>query len=235
MRRLTLVALLVVNLLVALQALRHDWGYYETVLIFWCEALIIGAFNVLRLLVVGLIGEHAFGDPASQWVEVSPGFRILATLVGTGFFAFKFGMFALIVGVLVVALPAFSAPDGSGGQQVFRALSAAGPAVGFAVVALVLSHGLSFVRNFLWRREYQRMSLLGLIVWPYVRMGLVMVVLAVGLILVSLLRDLANATTFAVIMVLAKTAADLVSHSVEHDWIAERPPPLPAGVRESAG
>ena len=223
MRRLTLVALLFANLLVALQALRHDWGYYETVLIYWCEALVIGGYNVLRLLVVGFVGEQPLGEAVSRQVEFSPGFRILATLAGTAFFAFKFGMFALIVGVLVVALPAFSEPDGSGGRQVFRALSAAGPAVGVAVVALVLSHGLSFVRNFLWRREYQRMSLLGLIVWPYVRMGLVMVVLAVGLILVSLLRGL------------AKAVADLVSHSVEHSWIAERPPPLPAGVREPAG
>jgi hypothetical protein len=36
----------------------HEWGYYETLLIYWCEALIIGAYNLLRLLVVGLASEQ---------------------------------------------------------------------------------------------------------------------------------------------------------------------------------
>ena len=95
MKRLALVSLVGANLLVAFQVLRHDWGYYETILIFWCEALIIGAYNVLRLLLVGLFGERPLGETVSRYVEFSPGFRVLATAVGTAFFACKFGMFAL--------------------------------------------------------------------------------------------------------------------------------------------
>lgn len=106
---------------------------YETILIFWCEALIIGAYNVLRLLLVGLLGERPLGETVARWVEFSPGFRVLATAVGTAFFACKFGMFALGVGLLVVALPAFSAPPGSGGSRVFMGLTAAGPGVAAAV------------------------------------------------------------------------------------------------------
>ena len=233
MKRLALVSLVGANLLVALQVLRHDWGYYETILIFWCEALIIGAFNVLRLLTVGLFGERPLGETVSRYVEFSPGFRVLATAVGTAFFACKFGMFALGVGLLVLALPAFPAPPGSGGSRVFAGLTAAGPGVAAAVAGLVLSHGVSFVRNFVIGREYRRVTLLELIFLPYLRMGLVAIVLAAGLVAIRLLPGWANATLFAVVMILAKLAADCVSHTVEHAWIGARPLRQPAG--SSAG
>ena len=132
MKRLALVSLVGANLLVALQVLRHDWGYYETILIFWCEAL---------------------------------------------------------------------------------------------------SHGVSFVCNFVIGREYQRMMLFELIFLPYLRMGLVAMVLAAGLVAVRLLPGLASATPFAVVMVLGKLAADLVSHTVEHEWIGARPYQQGGGVQ----
>ena len=221
--RLTIVALVIANLVVAVQALRHEWGYYETLLIYWCEALVIGAYNVLRLLVVGLASEQPFGAWVSKWVEFSTGFRILATLLGTAFFAVKFGLFALGVGLLVIGLPALSGDSSSGGGRVMEGFSAAGPGVASAVGELVLSHGVSFVRNFLARREYARMALFGLVFWPYVRMSLVATVLGFGLILVSAFHGLAHATAFTIVMALAKLAADIVTHRLEHKWIAEQP------------
>jgi hypothetical protein len=132
-------------------------------------------------------------------------------------------MFALGVGLLVVALPALSVEDSSGGGRVWAGLSAAGPGVAVAVGALALSHGASFVRNFLVRREYTRMSLFSLVFWPYVRMSLVAAVLALGLVLARMFSGLAGATAFAAVMVLAKLAADVVTHTLEHRWIAQQP------------
>jgi hypothetical protein len=54
--RTGLAALVVVNLFVALQTLRHEWGYYETLLIYWSEVVILGMYNVLRLMGVGVFG-----------------------------------------------------------------------------------------------------------------------------------------------------------------------------------
>jgi hypothetical protein len=217
---LSVIALVIANLLVALQALRHEWGYYETLLIYWGEALIIGGYNVLRLIMVGLASEQPFGSWASKWVEFSPGFRIVATLVGTGFFIVKFGTFALIVGMLVVAMPGYSAEGGTAGRQVWAGLTAAGPGVAVALGALTLSHGASFVRNFVMRREYAHLSLFGLVFWPYLRLSLVVMVLAFGLIVARVWQGLGSVTTFAAAMVLAKLAADLVTHILEHQWIA---------------
>ena len=222
MRRLSIAALVVANLLVAILALRHEWGYYELILVFWSEAVVLGLYNVLRMLIVGFAGEAPLGETVSRWVEASTGFRILATFVGTGFFAFKFGTFALCVGLLAATLPAHAAPDGSGGGRVAHAFFAAVPAVGTAVAGLVLSHGWSFIRNFLIGGEYRRMTLLELIFWPYFRMGLVTVVLAGGFVAIGLLPSLADSKAFAVVMILLKIAADCFTHLVEHAWIGSR-------------
>ncbi|HKQ96849.1 MAG TPA: DUF6498-containing protein [Candidatus Polarisedimenticolia bacterium] len=238
MKRLPVVALVVANLFVAAETVRHEWGYYETLLIFWCEALVIGGYNLLRLLVVGFACEAPFGETLSARIEMSPGFRIFATLVGTGFYAIKFGGFALAVGFLVVALPAFSVPEGAGGRQVLMGLKSAAPGVGWSTLVLLLSHGASFVVNFLRGGEYKRMPLFLLIFWPYMRMWLVLVVLAAGAVLMALFPGLVGATAFAVVMVLAKLLADLLSHTMEHAWIGRqevRGPEVPPVVPHPAG
>ena len=57
--RSALVALVIANAFVALQTLRHDWGFYEVTLVYWVEVVILGVYNVLRMLVVGLAGAFA--------------------------------------------------------------------------------------------------------------------------------------------------------------------------------
>ena len=62
-----LVVLVAANLLVALLAVRHRWGYYETLLIYWAEVAVLGGYNVLRLLVVGVFGAAPFGAWAGRF------------------------------------------------------------------------------------------------------------------------------------------------------------------------
>jgi hypothetical protein len=68
MSRTGLITLIVANLFVALQTLRHEWGYYETLLIYWSEVVILGGYNVLRLMVVGVVGAAPLGTWAARWV-----------------------------------------------------------------------------------------------------------------------------------------------------------------------
>jgi Family of unknown function (DUF6498) len=216
-----LAALIIANLFVALQTLRHEWGYYETILIFWVEVVILGSFNVLRLMVVGVFGATPLGSWVAQWVDLSSRLnRFIYTTIGVGFFVFKFGGFALAIGIFVLVLPAVLAPDGAGGGgDIHRALLAAGPGLLTAAGALCLSHGVSFVRNFLGRREYERLNIVGLAFWPYARMSLVGGVLLLGIAIARLLPGIGQRTAFAVVMVLLKLGADAVSHSLEHRWL----------------
>ena len=224
--RVGLIALVVANLFVALQALRHEWGFYEVMLVYWSEVAILGGYNVLRMIVVGVLGAAPLGAWAARWVDLgSPLNRLGLTTIGVGFFVFKFGGFALAIGLFVLLLPALLTPDGEASlATVHQGLRAAGPGFLTASGALILSHGTSFVRNFLMGREYDRVGILGLAFWPYARMSLVGGLLLVGTAVARLLPGVGRQTLFAAVIVLLKLGVDLVSHVVEHRWLAtERP------------
>lgn len=76
MGRTSLAALIIANLFVALQTLRHEWGYYETLLIYWSEVVILGAYNVLRLLLPAMLrldGEGGGANIHRALVAAGPG------------------------------------------------------------------------------------------------------------------------------------------------------------------
>ena len=219
MIRTGLVSLVLANLFVALQTLRHEWGYYEAMLVFWVEVMILGVFNVLRLLIVGVFGTEPLGSWAARWVDLGSRLnRLFYTLMGVGLFIVKFGGFALVTGLFIVLLPALLTPAGeSGGISVHRALGAAGPGLLLAAAVLGVSHAVSFMRDFVVGREYERLTLMSLTFRPYARMSLVAGVLLLGMLAARLLPGLGRETTFAVVMVLLKLGADAVSHSLEHN------------------
>jgi hypothetical protein len=225
-----LAALVLANLVVALQTVRHEWGYYETLLIFWTEVVVLGGYNVLRMLVVGVFGARPLGSWAAQYVDPGSRFsRLIFTLIGIGFFIVKFGGFALGIGLFVLLLPAMLAPAGvTGGISIHRALHAAGPGLLTAAGMLCLSHGISFIKNFLLAREYDRVSVGSLMFWPYARMSLVGGVLLGGIVIARIMPGLGNASSFALVMVLLKLLADALSHRLEHTWLAEDTSEQPA-------
>lgn len=214
--RLPAAALIAANLVVAAITLWRGWGFYEIIIVYWCEAVIIGGYNFARMCMVGLAGR-----PFGKSIDMDLGSRLFLVVVVLGFFVVKFGGFALTLGLLVAAVPAFlqHAPDAAG-HEIWKGLRAVGGGVAIAVAVLFVSHGISFVMNFLLRREYENANLLVLLFWPYVRMSLVMLALAAGLIAAKLFSALDTSTAFGIAVVLVKLAADLVMHVVEHAWLA---------------
>jgi hypothetical protein len=199
--------LVAANLLVGALALYGHWGVMNLLVLYWFEALVIGGFNVLRLMVVGLFGEQPFGATLARWVDIRPGARIVFTLAGVGFFAFKFAGFALLVGFTFLWLfnvdPGVSAPAGSSGADVPMS----------PLIAIVAgSHAVSFVWNFLICREYRTQSVPSLIFWPYVRMAAVLGVAAIGTLFIVLVPAANGSIVVVAIFVLLKTLADALSH-----------------------
>jgi Family of unknown function (DUF6498) len=225
--RSALVALVIANAFVAFQTFRHEWGYYEVMLIYWLEVVILGFYNVLRMLVVGVVGAAPLGAWAARWVDLGSTLnRLGLTAIGVGFFLVKFGTFAFTIGLFVLLLPAFLAVEGDGsGAGFHRALMAAGPGLLLAGGVLGLSHGVSFVRNFLAGREYDRIDVVSLAFWPYLRMFLFAVTLLVGLAIAGVLPGVGRHAAFAGVMVLLKLGVDAMSHVFEHRQLAaERTP-----------
>jgi uncharacterized protein DUF6498 len=191
----SLFALLLANALPIAGVLFFGWSVFPLVLVYWLENVVVGAFNVAKLLLA---------KPAEPVYWLGKAFLV-------PFFVVHFGMFTYIHGVLVVALL------GPKGTQPFDLLGTIPPAIeanhlGWAVVGLVASHGLSFYWNYLKNGEYQRASLNALMTQPYGRVMVLHFTVLFGGWIVMLLGSPLLAL---VLLVVLKTAADLRAHKAE--------------------
>jgi hypothetical protein len=214
MNRISTTALVSANLMVVLFAVSQRWGYYSVILIYWIEAMIIGVYGLGRMCVTCW-----FGDPLGKRVGVNDaGSRLMLSMVLGSLFVLKFGGFAIGMGLLVALTPGFLAGgQGSGGfMAIAEGLHEVGTGVLVAAAMLFVSHGVSFALNFIGQREYQQSNALALLFKPYLRMLLVLLVLAAGFSAASLMPELYEATGFAIGVLLVKLLADIASHHLEH-------------------
>ena len=140
------------------------------------------------------------------------------------FFVIHYGMFWLVHGIFVLTLPLFGMMAGDGADDLVAGVSPVTILV--ALVALTISHGVSFYINFLRAGEYRRVSAAGQMFAPYGRL----VVLHVTIILGGMAIAVTGAPEAAVaILVILKTVLDVGFHLAEHRRIlAPRSGPSPA-------
>ena len=171
------------------------WKVFPLVLLYWLENVVVGGFNVGKLLLA---------RPQEPAYSVGKLFII-------PFFIFHFGMFTLVHGVFVFALfGAKSLPRFDSLAELPAAIRAYH--LGWGVLALVVSHGLSFYWNYFENGEYRRASLPILMMQPYARLVVLhLAVLFGGWIVLTLGSPLLA----LLVLVALKTAADVRAHQAE--------------------
>ncbi len=199
----SLLALLLANALPIFGVLFLGWTVFPLVLLYWLENVVVGGFNVAKLLL-------AKPNQPEFWV---------AKLFLVPFFMVHFGGFTFVHGALVLAL------FGPNGTPAFDLLSAVPAAVranqlGWGVLSLVLSHGVSFYWNYIRNGEFQRASLQALMMQPYSRVFVLHFTVLFGGWIVMLLG---SPTLALVLLVAFKTAADLRGHQAERKKFAATP------------
>jgi len=177
------------------------WKVFPLVLLYWLENVVVGGFNVGKLLLA---------QPQEPAYSVGKLFLI-------PFFVFHFGMFTLVHGVFVFALfGAKSLPRFDSLAELPAAIRAYH--LGWGVLALVVSHGLSFYWNYFENGEYRRASLPILMVQPYARLVVLhLAVLFGGWIVLTLGSPLLA----LLVLVALKTAADVRAHQAERHTFME--------------
>ena len=177
------------------------WKVFPLVLLYWLENVVVGGFNVGKLLLAG---------PQEPAYSVGKLFII-------PFFIFHFGMFTLVHGVFVFALfGAKSLPRFDSLAELPAAIRAYH--LGWGVLALVVSHGLSFYWNYFENGEYRRASLPILMMQPYARLVVLhLAVLFGGWIVLTLGSPLLA----LLVLVALKTAADVRAHQAERHTFME--------------
>lgn len=208
--------LIAANLLPIYGVLAWNWSVFPVLLLFWLEAIIVGAMSVLKML---------FAYPASfiMWIVKLFCFPFI------GFFLIPYGMLVVILGMFVFGVfgsdsvrhaavsVLFAASSASGlltleeAMQVFRRELDAGIVLGIAVLAA--SHLFSFFWYYLVKGECNRVSLGALVVQPVARVWLMLTALNLGAFGVQRL----DAPLWLLIPLIGvKIAIDLYAHLREH-------------------
>lgn len=183
-------ALIAANLLPLTGVLFAHWRLDQVMVLFWAESGVVALYTLAKMVIVG------------RWLAIPAGVFFLAHF--GGFMAIHF---LFIYEIFVRGLHA-------GGRE--PALGEALSGVFFplwpALLALLLSHGVSFVLNFCARGEHRSVTLTTLMGEPYKRVVLMHLTLLFGGWVVLAVHDPRPALA---ILILLKIFTDLFAHRQE--------------------
>jgi hypothetical protein len=199
-----MIALVAANAVPLAGVLFWGWKVFDILFMYWCENAVIGFFNVLKMLACGIARRN-------------PGTPFMVC-----FFIVHYGIFTAVHGAMIFAL---FGPQGMGGSGTHGSSPFSGfgdmlhvPGVALGVAALFVSHGVSFLVNFILRREYAAATLQGLMNAPYGRVIVLhLVVLLGGMACLAL-----KSPFWALLLLVAlKTAVDLRAHRRAYEKLAD--------------
>jgi len=183
----SMLALIVANLVPLFGVLFSGWKLAEVMVLFWAESAVIGCYTLLKMAVVG------------KWWAPFSGL----------FFVGHFGGFMAIHFLFIYEMFVRGINAQGPGPGAVEALTHLFTPLWPALLALFLSHGVSFALNFLARREYQRTTMSRLMAAPYGRIVMMQFTLIFGGWVVMLLK---NPLPALVLLIVLKVVADLRAH-----------------------
>ena len=217
------IVLILINSVPLLGVVFLAWSVFSVVFLYWLETAIIGFYTLLKTLAVGFHSRKR--NPALT----------LVAFAGAPFLAYFGGHFLTLVLYFLTAIfgEEYLAPDPAMGlvDNGLYILTTVWNTSLHAIVSgalFLFSHGMSFVLNFIRRREMERIDdLSDLLVVPIVRIGVLWFTLWAGGLLVLLFKM----SVFGLMMlVVLKTGVDLYAHLRIHARLQKKAlrPTLPA-------
>jgi hypothetical protein len=209
-----LIALLVANVIPLWGVLFLGWDAFLIVLLYWTENLVVGFYNVLKM---ALACPPETRHPATH----------LSKLFFIPFFIIHYGGFTAVHGLFVLSM--FEKGEGQwmAGDSwpcflvfvqlllnvIRQMFSAVPPAARFVFLCLFISHGISFVYNYLLKREFASARVDKLMGAPYSRVVVMHISILGGC---FLLVAVGSPVTLLLVLVVLKTALDVTFHLREH-------------------
>ncbi|MGB5472802.1 MAG: DUF6498-containing protein, partial [Gammaproteobacteria bacterium] len=185
---LSMLVLVAANLVPVIGVLLYGWDLGKLMVLFWAESGIIGLYNLLKMAVV------------QRWVVLFTG----PLFVGH-FGAFMAVHFLFVYELFVSRNTSVDSSLAEVGQYLFVLWP--------ALLALLLSHGLSFFYNFIGRGEYRNKRMREQMGEPYGRVMIMHVTVIIG---GGLSLVLGNPAAALLLLVALKVAADITAHRRQH-------------------
>lgn len=199
-KKVSVIVLILANLAPIFGVLFMDWQVFPIVLLFWMENVIIGVFNVFKMI--------ACSPNQKQWV---------AKVFLIPFFCLHYGTFTSVHGVIVIfmfgMLGGFIKP-GDFAAGPFDILGIMGKLqLWWAVLALLVSHAVSFAVNYLGKGEYKQSNIALLMLQPYGRVVILHITVLFGGFLVMLLG---SPIIGLILLISLKIFIDIKAHLKQH-------------------
>lgn len=196
--------LVAVNLVPLFGVLFWGWDVAIILISYWLENGIIGLINIPKI-VLAAQGNSAMATATAGFFAVHYG----GFWLGHGFFVF------IIVGMATNGPLGFFGsgfPFGGLGGGSLPSVDRA-PQILLIALLLFLSHGISFLFNYVGRKEYLNTTPMKQMFQPYGRLIILHVTIILGAFLVV---GLGQPVFLVALLVILKTAADLFFHLREH-------------------
>ena len=229
--RLSLFALISANLLPLAGIFLFGWDISFIVLLYWVENLVVGFYNILKM----------------AFLRIDQGVMNVTKLFYIPFFCIHYGGFCAVHGVFLSTF--FKIGAGASvlntettwwGPLIFLQLLYAvvsnlwvsrPPEMIWAVIGLFISHGVSFVENFLLGGEYAASRLDKLMHQPYRRIIVMHIAILAGGVFIM---KFDSPLILMVLLVLLKIAFDLQLHRKSHEPAKEKKTKNKKNGRESS-
>jgi len=157
-------ALILSNCIPIVGVLFWQWRVVDLLLLYWSESAIIGFFNVLKMLFT----------PEPKGTGISSPLLWLGKLFFMSFFTIHYGLFmAAHASFLLLIANSFEVKEASNLLPLFIPILP-------GIISLFISHGYSFVTNFLPKREQANKDLGFLLFAPYDRILIMQVTIIIG-------------------------------------------------------
>lgn len=199
-KKISVIVLIVTNMLPIFGVIFLDWKVFIVMSIFWTENVVIGIFNVLKMAFVTSANTGKQGKKS--------------TLIP--FFCIHYGIFTLIHGILVFAIFGDIFEHDrliTGITDSYKIL--VNLQLAWAVLALAISHAVSYLVNYIAKGEWKKTTLEKLMVQPYIRVIILHITILFGGFLVMLLNSPAVGL---VLLIILKTYVDIKSHLKQHSF-----------------
>jgi hypothetical protein len=204
--KITIISLAVSNVFLMVMALLFDWRTYDMVFIFWCENVVIGFYTAIKLPACQMVSPenlNHFPVPA-RFIRyiISPAFLLFMLIFSALHLAMIHMMFYPEVESYAEAHKSFAFPE------INRM------ALWSALIALMISHGVSFLLHFVREKEYLKIRMDEMFLIPFKRLLVVhVVVLALG---IGLGIFEGNSTLMVILFFTGKLWVDYKRHTNEH-------------------
>jgi hypothetical protein len=208
----SVISLIFANLIPLFGILFLGWDLFSIMILFWIESAVIGFYAILKMIISPIINQtEAFNIlPRSALIVIS----LIQKIVLVPFFILHYGGFMMVHLFFIFTFFKPSNFFDAGPLISFSKLMPLVYPMIIAIIALFISHGISFYNNFIKKQEYKKLNLNESMFDPYKRIIIMQVTLIIGAFLVTLFNLPAM---MAGLLVFLKIIVDLKAHNKSHE------------------